>query len=732
MRFVPPSFLRLVAPAAIRRDTTTFLTIDGRFEVNMPAGLARKLVERADGGLSLRAIAEEVGGGGQRSRAIEALLARLVAAGVLVDCVDSTPFALRLMADATAWAKELPRCPAWPHPALDESLQAPPSGRSSLLEARSRKWFGQPAWLESAGEGKLDRVALGALLWAAYGALPHDADGLPVRTVPSPASLYPLVLHLIVRRGGALKGGVYRVTSTEPGKVEATFVRGVKAGQVLDCFRDSRAAERSAAILVISASLPRSARVFGTRGLLLSLLEAGHVAQNVHLAASLEGLATKELVSLSDAGLAGVLRLARTAAVPLLAITLDPKGPHRSPAPALGAPRRFDAKLWGSRVRVVRVPIYTSPEWPAVEAGEGFSTTAREADLKARAEAVERLACFRGHDHKLQRARYVDLPPDSTVDPRSMYRFLRDQPVRRFDTRKERWWRCVRSELDGKTRLVLADLVYIRFAHPRESYAFGNSSGAAAHVTREAALENGFLELVERDAFMVTWANRLRRPTVRERTLPAFAQKRIKAIERSGFAVRVVDLTFDLAPVFLVSILRLDGSAYISGAACHFDAEHALEHAVFEAEKMLLAHTLVDRELVRAPTEVASPGDHGRYYYRRASARRARFLMGDPRREIDFARVGSGGVHGMVEARAAVERLGMDLLVADLDEGDKVIQEYGFRVVKVIVPGLVPIMFGPGRVPWGLERVRSLPVKCGFLRRPIDVPRLNRDPHPFP
>jgi hypothetical protein len=73
----------------------------------------------------------------------------------------------------------------------------------------------------------------------------------------------------------------------------------------------------------------------------------------------------------------------------------------------------------------------------------------------------------------------------------------------------------------------------------------------------------------------------------------------------------------------------------------------------------------------------------------------------------------------------------MEVLVADLRKGDALLEQTPFQVVKVAVPGLVPLTFGWGLQPLGLPRVRSAPKACGLRRTELALPRLNRFPHPF-
>ena len=125
----------------------------------------------------------------------------------------------------------------------------------------------------------LDPGLLGLLLEAGYGA---TADGR--RTVPSGGGLYPLEVYVVAQRVGGVPCGVYRLTTDEPA------LELVREGSV-----DSALAEATplpelvagaAAVLFLAGVFHRSRFKYGLRGYRFTLLEAGHVAQNVVLAAA--------------------------------------------------------------------------------------------------------------------------------------------------------------------------------------------------------------------------------------------------------------------------------------------------------------------------------------------------------------------------------------------------------------------------------------------------------------
>jgi ribosomal protein S12 methylthiotransferase accessory factor len=75
--------------------------------------------------------------------------------------------------------------------------------------------------------------------------------------------------------------------------------------------------------------------------------------------------------------------------------------------------------------------------------------------------------------------------------------------------------------------------------------------------------------------------------------------------------------------------------------------------------------------------------------------------------------------------------LGMDVIVVNQTAPE--LRGTGLQVVKVLVPGLVPIGFGwkMNRVV-GLPRMRTVPRTSGYRETDFALEELNLTPHPFP
>jgi SagB-type dehydrogenase family enzyme len=118
---------------------------------------------------------------------------------------------------------------------------------------------------------------LAAVLAAAY----RSIGGL--RPAPSGGALYPLELYVVALAVESLEAASYH---SDPFRHRLERIgQGVRA-EVGAALVDPALAENASALVVITAMFWRSRFKYGLRGYRFALLEAGHVAQNIALAAT--------------------------------------------------------------------------------------------------------------------------------------------------------------------------------------------------------------------------------------------------------------------------------------------------------------------------------------------------------------------------------------------------------------------------------------------------------------
>jgi SagB-type dehydrogenase family enzyme len=176
------------------------------------------------------------------------------------------------------------------------ALPAPDRPQMTLVEAlhsrRSQRGFG------SSG---LTLSELATVLDAAYGvtrpATPDDPQAL--RTVPSGGALYPLEVYAVLARVEGAEAGLYHLDPLRRA-LEVLSLGPSPLAVLKEAAVYPEIVEGCAVTLLVTGMFWRSRFKYGLRGYRFTLLEAGHLVQNVVLMCSALGLAAVPLGGLYD------------------------------------------------------------------------------------------------------------------------------------------------------------------------------------------------------------------------------------------------------------------------------------------------------------------------------------------------------------------------------------------------------------------------------------------------
>lgn len=391
---------------------------------------------------------------------------------------------------------------------------------------------------------------------------------------------------------------------------------------------------------------------------------------------------------------------------------------------------------------VARAPVWLPPGTHE-ESGWGRANDARTAEAVALLEALERY----GGGRPGARRTVVTAAPrdvlDDAVDPRSLGLYppeRQHEPGHRFppydDTRPRRW---VWGWSFGRDRPVLVPENYayyrMRGVHPDDPpLAYEPSNGCAIGGCLEEAVLFGLLEVVERDAFLLTWHARLPVPRIDLAAAPDPVGRLLAGeIERdTGYAVHVFDTTPEhgIPCVWAMAVDergRPDHPALACTAAAHLDPRLAVRSALAELGP-ILAHLVRSypaqaqraAAMVADPFQVVDMEDHSLLHGHPDALPRLDFLLKPagqswvrprpPDPQPDLRDDLTGAVSRILDA-------GMDVVVVDQTADEH--RAADLHCVKVIVPGALPMTFG-------------------HTNRRLDLPRLTTHPahtthpHPFP
>jgi len=301
--------------------------------------------------------------------------------------------------------------------------------------------------------------------------------------------------------------------------------------------------------------------------------------------------------------------------------------------------------------------------------------------------------------------------------------------------------------LDGFVPATLAHFYYT----PRtaaDTFDTCPVSGYACGNSLEEALLGALCEVVERDALMIAWYQRLAVPSLDLASLTsAEAREALRRFSRSPVRLYCSDISTDIG-IPAVLVMMTSQAPGWPAAAVATAADLSVEHAVVKAlGELSSAHWLLRASHGRSPAmhEVQEPQDHGLYYAQPSALPHLdRFLHPRSTRRVAPEAPAADDPAGatatatpredvLVSLDIAVQRLaarGLEAWAVELTA--PLMATEGLHVVKVIVPGMQPLDFGSANRHLGGKRLYAAPVAMGYQALASSPAGLNPVPHPFP
>ncbi|MBI1766036.1 MAG: YcaO-like family protein [Acidobacteria bacterium] len=333
-------------------------------------------------------------------------------------------------------------------------------------------------------------------------------------------------------------------------------------------------------------------------------------------------------------------------------------------------------------------------------------------------------------------AEFALLSPAQYQNPKVMFvPFDEHTPVR---------WAPAVDPLRGESWHVPAAMVYVPYIYHRgqgdSPIAQSISTGLACHCSYFEAAISALCEVIERDAFTITWQARLAPPQIRAESLSARNRDLVARFENAGYEVTLFDMTLDAGVPTVLSVSRNtmpEAPPLVPAGSASLDPEEAVRKSLEE-----LAHTLeyCQKIMIHMPRLANNPHydnvedqtGHLNFWCDHAKAPLANFLFASPAR-IDFGSLAnlSTGEPGkdlqtLLQKLRAVNHMA---LLCDLTTPD--VQEVGLSVVRAIIPGFHPLAVGHSIRAQGGNRLWTIPQQLGYAgitREKGD----NSVPHPYP
>ncbi|WP_424096669.1 TOMM precursor leader peptide-binding protein [Moorena producens] len=293
-----------------------------------------------------------------------------------------------------------------------------------------------------------------------------------------------------------------------------------------------------------------------------------------------------------------------------------------------------------------------------------------------------------------------------------------------FDPEREIEWTPIWSLTDKAFKYLPTAYCYYGYPKPSKPDCWADSNGTAAGNTKEEAILQGFMELVERDSVALWWYNRLKRPAV---DLYSFNQPYFIALKEYYQSLNrelwVLDLTSDLSiPAFAALSRRIDQAVedIIFAFGAHFDPKIGIMRSLTELNQVLPAVVSIAPD---GSTKYNYSDQLAIDWWRMATLQNQPYLVPDenttPKLYTDYPQLSSDDLRDDVQTCVDIAaKQGMETLVLDQTRPD-----IGLNVVKVIVPGLRHFW-----KRWAPGRLYDVPVQMGQLPKSLNENQLN----PFP
>ncbi|MBI5030472.1 MAG: YcaO-like family protein [Chloroflexi bacterium] len=305
-------------------------------------------------------------------------------------------------------------------------------------------------------------------------------------------------------------------------------------------------------------------------------------------------------------------------------------------------------------------------------------------------------------------------------------------------------WVPAHDPLTNERWHVPAAMVYVPYIFHRgqgdSPIAQSISTGLACHCSYAEAAISAICEVIERDAFTITWQAMLAHPQINVESLSARNRDLVARFEKAGYTVTLFDMTLDVGVPTILAVsrsTRLDAPPLVPAGSASLDPEEAVRKSLEELE-----HTreYCHKIMIHFPRLPDDPGyasvedqtGHLNFWCNHANARLADFLFTSPARKNfdEIPNLATDDPDKDLEILLRqVRKVNHRALLCDLTTPD--VRDAGLAVVRAIIPGFHPLVVGHSIRALGGNRLWTIPQKLGYpgiTRETGDNPV----PHPYP
>lgn len=380
--------------------------------------------------------------------------------------------------------------------------------------------------------------------------------------------------------------------------------------------------------------------------------------------------------------------------------------------------------------------IYGNSLFAQSNSGAGFDPVS--AKYSAVGESLERLAAgsYLPNDIKLVQSKEIQ---EQKVNPAEFVLFSEEQyndlkfPYQRFDQNVRIRWSQAKNLCTGRTEYIPLPFVKLPYRVEKSEVRISPaiSTGLALGKTREQAILSGFYEVIERDAFALSWFLKL--PPNRRLNLPDYIEDyETRITER--YICNAYDISIqNLLNTVVVTIHDEKTQHFMIGAATRFTISEAIRKAFLEAAQgityiNMLVRNYRNDDLIQDFNKIDTFQKHAAFYSIYPEMRKEVGYFLDQnyefaeRRNSQFNEAlaelpDNEKVNTIVEI---MKNINKNIYYVDMTTSE--IENLGASAARIIVPGMQPL-HGAHKYRF-LGKKRLMEIGEGKI--------INEYPHPFP
>ena len=360
-------------------------------------------------------------------------------------------------------------------------------------------------------------------------------------------------------------------------------------------------------------------------------------------------------------------------------------------------------------------------------------------------EAIERYSLMQTPLKSLKRDTFSGLG-DQAIDPKKFVAFdIRQSFVKKeerfqISNNNKFYWVKASSWFDKNEVYIPAQLVYLYNPNDygEKIIQFPLSTGAAAGSNTTQALYRAICEAIERDAFLINYLNKLQgQPLLQAKG--GVLNEIIEKINRYKLSVSLIKFYSD-APINCVGSIIIDKTSFLPKVVLGMSADADLERAAISATMEACRIRGIVRDWLQEGLSSISKKTIDSFEYRnkkrafiwsrKESLIKIQFLLsGNPQFIKNIGVNQKTPEQSLSKILDWLNKMNYHLYVVDITAPR--IRNTGIKVLKVIIPELVPLYLNEEYPYLGVKRLYDMPKFLNILKRSKNMSSLNKFPHPF-